>query len=97
MIPRDPGEARDRDLFTELTALIMPIIPPIVVMVRSTYIHPITAPDGYEATRGRCGSGAEAGRILFEKRTWKLAVSLNRVITTYDQRKFRRFSSTVLP
>ena len=97
MIPRDPGEARDRDLFTELTALIMPIIPPIVVMVCSTYIHPITAPDGYEATRGRCGSGAEAGRILFEKRTWKLAVSLNRVITTYDQRKFRRFSSTVSP
>ena len=97
VLPRDPGVARDHDLCTALTALIMSIIPPIVAVVRSTYIHPITAPDGYEATRGRCGSGAEAGRILFEKRTWKLAVSLNRVITTYDQRKFRRFSSTVSP
>ena len=97
VLPRDSEGARDRDLFTDLTALMTSIIPPIVAMVRSTYIHPITAPDGYEATRGRCGSGAEAGRILFEKRTCKLAVSLNRVITTYDQRKFRRFSSTVSP
>ena len=48
MLPRDPGVVRDRDLFTELTALIMPIIPPIVAMVCSTHIHPFTAPDGYE-------------------------------------------------
>ena len=97
VLPRDPGGARDRDLCTALTVLIKSIIPPIVVMVCSTFIQPITAPDGYGPSRGRCGSGAEAGRILFEKRTWKLAVSLNRVITTYDQRKFRRFSSTVSP
>ena len=97
MIPRDPGEARDRDLFTELTALIMPIITPIVVMVCSTYIHPITAPDGYGPSRRGCGSRGGAVRMTFEKRTWKLAVSSNIVISTYDQRKFRRFSSTVLP
>ena len=48
---RDSGGARDGDLCTALTALMMSIIPPIVAVVRSTYIHPITAPDGYEATR----------------------------------------------
>ena len=89
MIPRDPGEARDRDLFTELTALIMPIIPPIVVMVRSTYIHPITAPDGYGPSRRGCGSRAGAVRMTFEKRTWKLTVPSTRVHATSAERKPR--------
>ena len=94
---RDPGVARDHDLCTALTALIVSIIPPIMAVVRSTYIHPITAPDGYGPSRLRCGSRGGAVRMTFEKRTWKLAVSSNIVISTYDQRKFRRFSSTVLP
>ena len=49
VLPRDSGGAREGDFCTGLTALIAPIIPPIVAMVRSTYIHPITAPDGYDA------------------------------------------------
>ena len=48
---RDSGGARDGDLCTALTALITSIIPPIVAVVRSTYIHPITAPDGYGPSR----------------------------------------------
>ena len=89
MIPRDPGEARDRDLFTELTALIKSIIAPIVAVVRSTYIHPITAPDGYEATRWHCGSRAGVVRMTFEKRTWKLTVPSTRVHVTSAERKPR--------
>ena len=89
VIPRDPGEARDRDLFTELTALIMPIIPPIVVMVRSTYIHPITAPDGYGPSRGHRGSRGGDRRMTFEKRTWKLTVPSTRVRVTSAERKLR--------
>ena len=97
VLPRDPGVARDHDLCTALTALTASIIPPMVAVVRSTYIHPITAPDGYGPSRRGCGSRGGAVRMTFEKRTWKLAVSSNIVISTYDQRKFRRFSSTVLP
>ena len=96
VLPRDPGVARDHDLCTELIIMITTIIALIVAMVCSTHIQPITAPDGYGATRGRCGSRAGAVRMTFEKRTWKLAVSSNIVISTYDQQKFRRFSSTVL-
>ena len=97
VLPRDSGGARDFDLCTALTALIVSIIPPIMAVVRSTYIHPITAPDGYGPSRRGCGSRAGAVRMTFEKRTCKLAVSSNIAIYTYDQRKFRRFSSTVLP
>ena len=51
VLPRDPGVARDHDLCTALTALTTSIIPPIVAVLRSTYIHPITAPDGYGPSR----------------------------------------------
>ena len=86
---RDPRGARDDDLCTALTALMMPIIPPIVAMVRSTDIHPITAPDGYEATRWHCGSRAGVVRMTFEKRTWKLTVPSTRVHATSAERKPR--------
>ena len=89
VLPRDSEGARDRDLFTDLTALMMSIIPPIVAMVRSTYIHPITAPDGYESTRGRPGSTGGAVRMSFEKRTWKLTVPSTRVHVTSAERKPR--------
>lgn len=86
---RDSGGARDGDLCTALTALITSIIPPIVGIVRSTHIHPITAPDGYEATRQRCGSRGGAVRMTFEKRTWKLTVPSTRVHVTSAERKPR--------
>ena len=89
VLPRDSEGARDRDLFTDLTALMTSIIPPIVAMVRSTYIHPITAPDGYESTRGRPGSTGGAVRMSFEKRTWKLTVPSTRVHVTSAERKPR--------
>ena len=95
VLPRDSGGARDGDLCTALTALMMSIIPPIVAVVRSTYIHPITAPDGYEATRRRCVSRGGAVRMTFEKRTWKLTVSSTRVHATSAESKPRWFSSTV--
>ena len=97
VLSRDPGVVRDRDLCTELSALVMSIIPPIVAMVCSTDIHPITAPDGYELTRGRRGSRAGAQRMTFEKRTWKLTVPSTRVHVTSGERKPRWFSSTVSP
>ena len=97
VIPRDPGVARDHDLCTALTALIMSIIPPIVAVVRSTYIHPITAPDGYGPSRRGCGSRGGAVRMNFEKRTWKLTVPSTRVHVTSAERKPRWFSSTVSP
>ena len=89
VLPRDSEGARDRDLFTDLTALMTSIIPPIVAMVRSTYIHPITAPDGYDGTRGHLGSRGGAVRMNFEKRTWKLTVSSTRVHVTSAERKPR--------
>ena len=97
VLPRDSGGARDHDLCTELISMITTIIALIVAMVCSTHIQPITAPDGYGATRWPRDSRAGAVRMTFEKRTWKLAVSSNIVISTYDKQKFRRFSSTVLP
>ena len=87
VLPRDSEGARDRDLFTDLTALMMSIIPPIVAMVRSTYIHPITAPDGYGPSRRRCGSRGGAVRMSFEKRTWKFTVPSARVHATSAERK----------
>ena len=95
VLPRDPGGARDHDLCTGLTALIMPITPAIVAMVCSTYIQPITAPDGYEATRWHRDSRAGAVRMTFEKRTWKLTVPSTRVHVTSAERKPRWFPSTV--
>ena len=89
VLPRDSGGARDHDLCTGLTALIMPITPAIVAMVCSTYIQPITAPDGYEATRWHCGSRAGVVRMTFEKRTWKLTVPSTRVHATSAERKPR--------
>ena len=89
VLPRDSGGARDGDLCTGLTTVTMPITPAIVAMVRSTYIHPITAPDGYEATRWHCGSRAGAVRMTFEKRTWKLTVPSTRVHATSTERKPR--------
>ena len=89
VLPRDSGGARDCDLCTALTAMMTSIIPPIVAMVRSTYIHPITAPDGYESTRGRPGSTGGAVRMSFEKRTWKLTVPSTRVRVTSAERKPR--------
>lgn len=89
VLPRDSGGARDCDLCTALTAMMTSIIPPIVAMVRSTYIHPITAPDGYESTRGRPGSTGGAVRMSFEKRTWKLTVPSTRVHATSAERKPR--------
>jgi len=86
---RDPRGARDDDLCTGLTALIMPIIPPIAAMVRSTYIHPITAPDGYGPSRGHRGSRGGDRRMTFEKRTWKLTVPSTRVHATSAERKPR--------
>ena len=56
VLPRDPGVARDHDLCTELISMITTIIAPIVAVVRSTYIHPITAPDGYGPSRGHRSS-----------------------------------------
>ena len=89
VLPRDSGGARDRDLFTDLTAMMMSIIQPIVAMVRSTHIHPITAPDGYGPSRRRCGSRGGAVRMNFEKRTWKLTVSSTRAHVTSTERKPR--------
>ena len=89
VLPRDSGGARDHDLCTGLTALIMPITPAIVAMVCSTYIQPITAPDGYEATRWHRDSRAGAVRMTFEKRTWKLTVPSTRVHVTSAERKPR--------
>ena len=89
VLPRDSGGARERDLCTALTAMMTSIIPPIVAVVRSTHIHPITAPDGYEATRRHCGSRAGAVRMTFEKRTWKLTVPSTRVHATSAERKPR--------
>ena len=86
---RDSGGARDGDLCTALTALITSIIPPIVAVVRSTYIHPITAPDGYGPSRRGCGSRGGAVRMTFEKRTWKLTVPSTRVHATSAERKPR--------
>ena len=89
VLPRDSGGARDRDLFTDLTAMMMSIIQPIVAMVRSTYIHPITAPDGYDGTRGHLGSRGGGRRMTFEKRTWKMTVSSTRAHVTSTERKPR--------
>ena len=89
VLPRDPGGARDHDLCTGLTTVTMPITPAIVAMVRSTYIQPITAPDGYEATEWHCGSRAGVVRMTFEKRTWKLTVPSTRVHATSAERKPR--------
>mgnify|MGYP003314750774 CR=1 FL=1 len=89
VLPRDSEGARDRDLFTDLTAMMMSIIPPIVAMVCSTDIHPIKAPDGCEVTRGLCGSRGGAVRMNFEKRTWKLTVPSTRVDVTSAERKPR--------
>ena len=86
---RDSGGARDGDLCTALTALTTSIIPPIVAVVRSTYIHPITAPDGYGCSRGHLGSRGGAVRMTFEKRTWKLTVPSTRVHATSAERKPR--------
>ena len=86
---RDSGGARDGDLCTGLTALMTSIIPPIVAMVCSTDIHPITAPDGYEATRWPRDSRAGVVRMTFEKRTWKLTVPSTRVHATSAERKPR--------
>ena len=95
VLPRDPGGARDHDLCTGLTAVAMPITPAIVAMVCSTYIQPITAPDGYEASRGHRGSRGGDRRMTFEKRTWKLTVPSTRVHVTSAERKPRWFPSTV--
>ena len=89
VLPRDSGGAHDGDLCTALTAMMTSIISPIVAMVRSTHIHPITALDGYEATRRRCGSRGGAVRMTFEKRTWKLTVPSTRVHATSAERKPR--------
>ena len=89
VLPRDPGGARDHDLCTGLTTVTMPITPAIVAMVCSTYIQPITAPDGYEATRWPRDSIAGAVRMTFEKRTWKLTVPSTRVHATSAERKPR--------
>ena len=97
VLPRDSGAARDRDLCTELSALMMSIIPPIVAMVCSTDIHPIKAPDGCEVTHGRCGSRGGAVRMTFEKRNWKLTKPSTRVHVTSAERKSRWISSTVSP
>ena len=86
---RDSGGARDGDLCTGLTALIVPIIPPIVAMVRSTHIYPITAPDGYGPSRGHRSSRGGDRRMTFEKRTWKLTVPSTRVHATSAERKPR--------
>jgi len=94
---RDPGGARDGDLCTGLTAMMMTITRPIVALVHSTYFHPITAPDGYEATRWPRDSIAGAVRMIFEKRTWKLTGPSTRVHITSAERKSRWFSSTVSP
>ena len=95
VLPRDSGGAREGDLCTALTAMVTSIIPPIVAVVRSTHIHPFTAPDGYESTRGRPGSTGGAVRMSFEKRTWKLTVPSTRVHATSAERKPRWFPSTV--
>ena len=89
VLPRDPGGARDHDLCTGLTTVTVPITPAIVAMVCSTYIQPITAPDGYEATRWHRDSRAGAVRMTFEKRTWKLTVPSTRVHATSAERKPR--------
>ena len=89
VLPRDSGGARDHDLCTALTALMMSTIPPIVAMVRSTYIHPITAPDGYGPSRWPRDSRGGAVRMTFEKRTWKLTVPSTRVHATSAERKPR--------
>ena len=89
VLPRDSGGAREGDLCTALTAMMTSIIPPIVAVVRSTHIHPFTAPDGYEATRGHPGSTGGAVRMTFEKRTWKLTVPSTRVHVTSAERKPR--------
>ena len=86
---RDSGGARDGDLCAALTALMTSIIPPIVAMVRSTYIHPITAPDGYGPSRGHRSSRGGDRRMTFEKRTWKLTVPSTRVHATSAERKPR--------
>ena len=79
VLPRDSGGAREGDLCTALTAMVTSIIPPIVAVVRSTHIHPFTAPDGYDATRWPRDSRGGAVRMTFEKRTWKLTVPSTRV------------------
>ena len=89
VLPRDSEGARDRDLFTDLTALMTSIIPPIVAMVRSTYIHLITAPDGYGCSRCFRGSRGGAVRMTFEKRKWKLTAPSTRVHATSAERKPR--------
>ena len=89
VLARDPGGTRDGDLCTGLTALMTSIIPPIVAMVCSTDIHPITAPDGYEANEWPRDSRAGAVRMTFEKRTWKLTVPSTRVHATSAERKPR--------
>ena len=89
VLPRDSGGAREGDLCTALTAMMTSIIPPIVAVVRSTHIHPFTAPDGYDATRWPRDSRGGAVRMTFEKRTWKLTVPSTRVHATSAERKPR--------
>ena len=89
VLPRDSGGAREGDLCTALTAVMKSITRPIVVMVRSTHFHPITAPDGYEATRCFRGSRGGAVRMTFEKRKCKLTAPSTRVHTTSAERKPR--------
>ena len=66
VIPRDPGEARDRASGTGVTAVIIPIDPTLSFYARAPVLDHLTMPDGDSERFSRGQLGCKA--IMVQRR-----------------------------